>query len=524
MRKRNSIAGNPILIGAATILIAIVAVFLAYTANQGLPFVPSYELTAQIPNADALVKGNEVKIGGSRVGQVVAIRPKTWPDGRVTALVDMKLDKKIEPLPVDSTVEIRPVSPLGLKYVDIHRGVAAEGFQTGTTLPIATAARQPVQIDDFFNMFDKPTRDASSANLIEFGNSLAGRGLDLNQTIRNLVPLLQNLQPVMKNLSDPQTGLAQLFPALERSASLAAPVAEQQASMFRGLATTFEALSTVTSSIQAAIVGGPPAMDAAIASFPAQQKLLNDSATLFATLIPGSQALGQAAPTLNTAVTVGVGSVQRSATILNPRLADLTTGLGTFYANPDTMTGINRLISSTSVGNPLLTYITPAQATCNYASVLLRNLGSIASDGFVGTDPNQGGANVGGTFQRAMVIVTSAGDNPNGPWVHNADGGSSDGAWSGPQAPGSYGARVAHLNPFPTTGQPTSVSGLPAVGCGAGNENWISQVSLPPGDTGTPITSQNAQWQGQTVFNPRAGTRHETTKIPPHPPTPPPEP
>ena len=40
-----SIAGNPVLIGAATVLVVIVAVFLSYNANQGLPFVP--DLPAQ---------------------------------------------------------------------------------------------------------------------------------------------------------------------------------------------------------------------------------------------------------------------------------------------------------------------------------------------------------------------------------------------------------------------------------------------------------------------------------------------
>ena len=62
------IAGNPVLIGAATILVVLVAVFLAYNANQGLPFVPTYSLKAEVPSAAALVRGNEVRIGGSRVG------------------------------------------------------------------------------------------------------------------------------------------------------------------------------------------------------------------------------------------------------------------------------------------------------------------------------------------------------------------------------------------------------------------------------------------------------------------------
>ena len=507
-QRRSAISGAPILIGAATILIAVVAVYLAYTANQGLPFVPTYNLTVQVPNAEALVKGNEVKIGGSRVGQVVGIRPKTWPNGRVTALIDMKLDKQIAPLAKDSTVEIRPVSPLGLKFVDIHRGTSTEGFKSGSTMPIVAATPEPVQIDQIFNMFDKPTRDASSANLIEFGNAIAGRGLNLNETVRNLVPLLTNLEPVMKNLNNPNTGLVAFFPALERSARLAAPVAEQQASLFRALAVTFGALATVTDSIQASIVGGPAALDAGIQSFPVQEEFLNNSATLFTTLIPGSQALGAAAPTLNRAVTVGVGSVQRSATVLNPRLATLFAGIGTFFTNPDTALGVSRLTKTMNVGNPLLNYVTPAQSSCNYASVLLRNAADLTSDGFKSTDPSQGGASVGGTFQRGLLVVTAFGPNPEGPWTHNADGGTSDAPWSGPFGEGSYGSQVEHINPNPYAGQ-KNIPGQP-VGCGAGNENWVQ--SSP----GTPVLSQ-----GQAgVFDAAAGTRHSTTKPPAAPPQP----
>ena len=45
MRKGGaSIAGNPVLIGAATVLVILVAMFLSYNANAGLPFVPTYQL------------------------------------------------------------------------------------------------------------------------------------------------------------------------------------------------------------------------------------------------------------------------------------------------------------------------------------------------------------------------------------------------------------------------------------------------------------------------------------------------
>ena len=74
MGGRGGIAGNPVLIGAATVLVVLVAVFLAYNANQGLPFVPTYSLKAETPSAANLVRGNEVRIGGTRVGTVTGCK------------------------------------------------------------------------------------------------------------------------------------------------------------------------------------------------------------------------------------------------------------------------------------------------------------------------------------------------------------------------------------------------------------------------------------------------------------------
>ncbi len=74
-------AGSPVLVGALTVLVVIVAVFLSYNANKGLPFVPTYDLNADLPNAAQLVAGNEVRIGGFRVGVVDTITPRRRPDG-----------------------------------------------------------------------------------------------------------------------------------------------------------------------------------------------------------------------------------------------------------------------------------------------------------------------------------------------------------------------------------------------------------------------------------------------------------
>ena len=59
MRRQStaSITSSPVLVGAVTLLVAIVAVFLSYNANSGLPFVPTTRLIFESPNGAALTEG-----------------------------------------------------------------------------------------------------------------------------------------------------------------------------------------------------------------------------------------------------------------------------------------------------------------------------------------------------------------------------------------------------------------------------------------------------------------------------------
>src|SRR5205807_379931 len=133
---------SPVLVGAVTTLVVMVAVFLAYNANKGLPFVPTYDLSAQLPSGADLVPGNEVRIGGFRVGLIDNMRPgRGVVDGKMQniAIVDMKLDKTIEPLSRDTTGIVRARSVLGLKYLQLTPGTSTKTFKPGDTIPLAAA-------------------------------------------------------------------------------------------------------------------------------------------------------------------------------------------------------------------------------------------------------------------------------------------------------------------------------------------------------------------------------------------------
>ena len=84
-RSQQSAFANPVLIGAVTVLIVLIAVFLAYNANTGLPFVPTRELKVDIANGSNLVIGNEVRSGGFRIGVISNMKPIALPSGQTGA-------------------------------------------------------------------------------------------------------------------------------------------------------------------------------------------------------------------------------------------------------------------------------------------------------------------------------------------------------------------------------------------------------------------------------------------------------
>jgi virulence factor Mce-like protein len=463
MRRRSAtatLAQSPTMLGAVTVLVTIVAVFLAYNANSGLPFVPTYNLSVQVPNAETLVPGNEVRIGGVRVGQVAAIRPVADPEtGETHAVADLKLDPEVEPLPVDSTVVVRARSALGLKYLELNRGDSDEGFEAGAVVPLAAARPEPVDIDDVLDTFDAPTRRAMQANLVEFGNALAGRGIALNTALGELPGALAALEPVMRNLASPRTDLAGFVSGASAAAAEVAPVAEQQARMFASLDTTFTALAGVASYVQETIVETPPTFATATETMPVIRPFLANSAGLFADLRPGVRQLAAAAPPLADALEAGAPAL-RQAPRLNRQLAPTARALQRFNDNATARGGLDRLEQTMGILRPTIRFIGPSQTVCNYWSILFQNLASATS---LGAD--------GGRWQRITVMEPPEGPNNEGSFAAAAANGGGD------------VDNFLHYNPYPNTAAPSQSP----IECEAGNEPYLTGrqvIGNVPGNQG----------------------------------------
>lgn len=431
-RPATSLAGSPILIGAVTTLVVVIAVFLAYNANEGLPFVPTYQVTVAVPDAVGLVEGNEVRVGGKRVGSIEAIRGQVGAKGPYAKLT-LKLDKTLEPLHDDSQVTVRPRSPLGLKYLELRLGTRGRPIAQGGQLPLARG-RGTVELDQVINTFDQQTRTATQRTLNELGPALAGRGADFNEALASAPELVLRLDHVAGNLADRRTGLRRAIRGVTRVVDELAPVAPQLASLIDGSDRTLAALQSVSPQLSQVLAGLPPTELAGIRALSAARPVLRDARGLVHDVKPGIGALPSAAGRLHAALRTGI-PVLRRASALSERLRTALHEVYLLASDKLTRSTLARLRTALDSLIPTLRFVAPVQTKCNYIAVYLRNIASTLSEG-----------DASGNWLRTLVIA-----NP-------------DQVRSQPKP-----AADLHSNPYPYTAAPGQ-KGL----CEAGNEPYTA--------------------------------------------------
>jgi virulence factor Mce-like protein len=381
-RRGGALAASPVLVGAVTVLVALVAVFISYSANEGLPFVPTYQLKAEVPNAAKLVEGNDVRAGGFRIGQVTRIRgARARVDGRVRAIaeLELELDRKVEPLPVDTSVTVRSRSALGLKYVELVPGRSARTYLAGDTIPLRPGQSTAPDLEDVLSTFQPETRVDARRALQGFGDGLAGRGPALNRTIEELRPFLTRLEPVMRALSAQRTELRGLFPALGLALRQAAPVAAVQVGWISAMADTFEAVGRNPRALQETIEESAPTLDAAIASFQVQTPFLARFADLSRRLQPAAEELPRALPPLNAALSAGVPAFRRTPELAE-HLDELFRAAEDLGDNPVTLLALRDLKTAAKIASPAVQFVAPYQTVCNYLNYFFTPLGTHLSE------------------------------------------------------------------------------------------------------------------------------------------------
>jgi phospholipid/cholesterol/gamma-HCH transport system substrate-binding protein len=172
---------------------------------------PSYEVTAEFQNASQLVKGNQVEVAGLPAGSIEGI--SLGPHGE--ALVKMSINDHYAPLKQGTQAVVRSQSLSGIanRYVELNMPPAD---QAGTPIPDGGMMSQndtvsEVDLDQFFNTFDRKTVKSFKKVLTGFAVSYDGVGPQANAGFHYANPLLSTSRRVFAELNSDQQALQNLI-------------------------------------------------------------------------------------------------------------------------------------------------------------------------------------------------------------------------------------------------------------------------------------------------------------------------
>jgi ABC-type transporter Mla subunit MlaD len=463
-RRGSSPFSNPVLIGALAVLVSVIAVVLAFQANNGLPYVPRYSLSIEAPNAEELVHGAEVHMGGALIGNVSTVTAGRTRSGQPVAVIHEELNKSVEPLPVDTRFAIRMKSAIGEKYLQVILGHSHRTWGNGATVPLGHVTAT-VDLSQVLSMYTPSTQNGEADTTLGFGQALAGRGDSLNEAIHQFVPLVTALGPVMRSLASPRTDLRGFFSGLGAFAGALAPVSHQQAALYVNLDATFRALAGVaTPFLQRWIQQTPPTLQALTTDGPGIGRFATDAGQLFADLRPGFATLPAATPRITAALRAGVRTLPGTSR-LDQQTIQLAQSLHEFGSDATVQAGLSRLAGATASLTQPLQFLAPVQTTCNYMTLFLRNLASSLSDN-IGT----------GTVLRFVLVAIDNG-------IAGGEAAPSSTPYTSTSLVGGDKHGPLHFDPYPNTASP----GEP-LECAAGKEPYSPNAAVignPAGNVGT---------------------------------------
>lgn len=380
---------DPFANGLVTLAVVLFVVYVSYTANNGLPFVPTYKVSVDVPNAGQLVKYADVRVGGARVGKVLGIEAVgATEDEPPHARLKLALNSDLRPLAADSRSEVRVASILGGKYVSIIPGTGAEKLRAGEVLPLSRS-KAAVDIDEAFRVLDPPTRRALQSTVIELGNAFAGRGVAFNNTVARFAEIAAPMQRVLRNVADPRTNLAGFLDAGARAVETLAPVSRTLTQTLDFGATTLGAVNAAGPALGRSLDELPSAVAQSTTTLTHLGPALRSAATIGRDLQPAARLIPSATRRLDATVRAAT-PVARDIRTLGTPLRSAFTAVDRFSRNRNAINAIKLLGANdlATVGasgfiglGGLLSALSDAQLNCNTVGIWARNLSGVLADG-----------------------------------------------------------------------------------------------------------------------------------------------
>jgi phospholipid/cholesterol/gamma-HCH transport system substrate-binding protein len=201
----------------------------------------------EFTEANQLVRGDQVQVGGVPVGSVtdIALTPN------YTALVTIHVDHSLVPLHEGTTAEVRvpSLSSVANRYVALFPGPNNRAtIAAGATLP-SSVTKPVTDLDQLFNTFNPQTRKGLSQFIQGMAQQYAGQGHNLGVTTEFTPPWLASTDHFLAELSRDQPVFTSFL--LETAKALTTIGARHEAlsSLIEHANTTFGAIGSQQESL-----------------------------------------------------------------------------------------------------------------------------------------------------------------------------------------------------------------------------------------------------------------------------------
>ncbi|MCW2966500.1 MAG: hypothetical protein JWM71_272 [Solirubrobacteraceae bacterium] len=195
-------AARGVALGALAVAVVVVAVILL---NGGSSH--TYRLTFQ--NAGQLVKGDDVQVGGRRIGSVNKISLTANNQAQITVSVD----EPYAPLHVGTTAIIRETSLSGVanRYIALTPGPNSSPKLDDDSVLTSASTTSPVDLDQLFNTLNPPTRKALQQVIQGSAAQYQGRGKLNNKAAQYFNPAISTASRLVSEADRDQQAFQDLI-------------------------------------------------------------------------------------------------------------------------------------------------------------------------------------------------------------------------------------------------------------------------------------------------------------------------
>jgi ABC-type transporter Mla subunit MlaD len=373
-RPVSHLPGRPfkITVGLAGVAAFLTMAWIGFNAPNSIPLRSYYTVHALFANADNLTPHDQIRVAGRLVGQV--LNPRVYHG---LAEIDMQLDPSVKPLLSDTTVLVRPRSPIGVRFVQVIPGTRGVPLANGATIQAAQTS-SATGLDTVLGTLDTTRRAEAQTLFNQLGIGFLGRGAGLRNTISNAPSFLSDTQSVAAAVNARGGAPARFIRGSQGAAAAADPVRDTIATGWEPEAAALQPYSAHASALSSALDAAPGALTSVRGGLAQTDPLL--------TQVEGFAAAVR--PTFQTAP----ASLTRAAELLRGALPGLRAAAGTLGLAGRATSPVLGLLSriqpvlpaidtALAASLPLVEAMAPRE--CDYG-MFARNWGSMLGFGIPG--------------------------------------------------------------------------------------------------------------------------------------------